>query len=108
MDAALEANVSAPAVLDLLFDAQGASDEALPNTGVGIAWERRLVSALITGDDYGTRASTVLTVAASGEAKFEERTRAADGSVSGVVSFAFGLLLLGAAAVAQAQGSPIS
>ena len=108
MDSALQAGDPAPALFDMLSDAQGASDEVLPNTGVGIAWERRLASALITGPDYGTRASTVLTVAASGEAKFEERTRTADGSVSGIVSFACGLLLLGAAAVAQAQGSAVS
>jgi uncharacterized protein with NRDE domain len=52
---------------------------------VGVAWERRLGSALITGEDYGTRASTVFTLADKGEISFEERTRDASGEVTGTV-----------------------
>ncbi len=72
-----------PALFDLLSDVQRAPDHELPQTGVGIAWERRLASALITGEEYGTRVSTVLVVSSSGNASFEERGRAADGSVTG-------------------------
>jgi len=75
-----------PRLFDLLSDGAGAADEALPNTGVGLAWERRLASPLITGDDYGTRCSTVVLFGGDGEMRFEERTRAADGRVAGVVS----------------------
>ncbi len=60
------------------------ADAELPDTGVGLAWERRLSAALITGADYGTRASTVLTVARDGAIRFEERTRGADGEVSSI------------------------
>lgn len=74
-----------PALFDLLSDVGSAPDDELPNTGVGMAWERRLASALITGEEYGTRVSTVLTVAAPGSVTFEERGRAADGFVTGVV-----------------------
>jgi uncharacterized protein with NRDE domain len=63
----------------------------LPDTGVGMDWERRLAAALITGEEYGTRASTVLSVAASGAVSFEERSRGADGSVSGVSRHEFRL-----------------
>jgi uncharacterized protein with NRDE domain len=49
---------------------------------VGIEWERRLSSALITGADYGTRASTVVAVGEAGAIAFEERTIAADGTVA--------------------------
>jgi len=91
MHDALEAQDPASALFEMLSDTRGASDSALPNTGVGIEWERRLASALITGADYGTRASTVLAVSASGEARLEERTRAADGAVTGVSSHAFSL-----------------
>ena len=87
MEAALKERNPAPPLFHALSDSQGAPDAALPNTGVGLAWERRLASALITGDDYGTRASTVVTISATGEICLEERTRAADGSVSGTVSF---------------------
>jgi uncharacterized protein with NRDE domain len=91
MNAALAAKDPSPALFDMLADGSGASDDALPNTGVGIEWERRLSSALITGADYGTRASTVLTVAATGEAKLEERTRDAGGRASGVAAESFTL-----------------
>jgi uncharacterized protein with NRDE domain len=74
-----------------LADNQGADDDALPDTGVGIAWERRLASPLITGADYGTRSSTVLTVISEGRAKFEEHTLAEDGSVVSTATDEFGL-----------------
>jgi len=48
------------ALFTLLSDATPAPDESLPATGVGIARERQLSPILITGADYGTRASTVL------------------------------------------------
>jgi len=80
MEEAMRRDDPAPVLFDLLSDGAGAPDAALPETGVGIAWERRLASPLITGVDYGTRASTVLSVAASGTVVFEERTRDADGA----------------------------
>ena len=56
---------SAPAsdVLEMLADRAGAPDEELPETGVGIEWERALAPAFIVGEEYGTRASTVLEIA---------------------------------------------
>jgi uncharacterized protein with NRDE domain len=58
---------------------------------VGLAWERRLASALIVGNDYGTRASTVVTMDAKGGCYFEERTRGEDGGVANVVQLEFGV-----------------
>jgi len=75
----------APPLFEFLSDGRPARDDELPGTGVGIDWERRLSSALITGADYGTRASTVLAVSASGDLRFEERTRGADGEVTATV-----------------------
>ena len=85
MDQALEERDPTEALFRMLSDGSLPSDEELPNTGVGIAWERRLGSALITGEDYGTRASTVFTLGEKGEVSFEERTRGADGEVTGTV-----------------------
>jgi uncharacterized protein with NRDE domain len=85
MEAALADADPAPRLFAALSDGQGAPDEALPDTGVGMPWERRLASPLITGADYGTRCSTVLAMTAGGAIAIEERTRAPDGSVSGVV-----------------------
>ena len=65
----------------LLADRTVAPDEALPSTGVAIEWERRLSPPLITGEDYGTRCSTVIAIAAFGAINFEERTLNAAGDV---------------------------
>ena len=78
-------------LFDLLSDTTLAPDAELPATGVGIAWERRLASALIAGAEYGTRASTVLTVSSSGEAALEERTRDAAGAATGVARARFSI-----------------
>jgi len=74
MQEALRDPDPAPKLFAMLSDSRGAADESLPDTGVGIAWERRLASALITGPEYGTRSSTVLTVNVEGLVRFEERT----------------------------------
>ena len=89
MEAALGDDEPTRVLFDLLSDVSKPADDALPRTGVGIEWERRLASALITGVDYGTRASTVLAVTSGGEAIFEERTRGVDGSVTSDVSESF-------------------
>jgi uncharacterized protein with NRDE domain len=91
MEEALAQSDPAPMLFDMLSDAESAPDQELPNTGIGLAWERRLAAALITGQGYGTRASTVLTLSASGDVALEERTRAADGSVEDTVKHRFAI-----------------
>jgi uncharacterized protein with NRDE domain len=78
-------------LFEALSDAEGAPDEELPDTGVGLALERVLAAPLITGVTYGTRASTVVKVAANGDAHFEERSRSEDGSVEKVATHRFAL-----------------
>jgi uncharacterized protein with NRDE domain len=46
----------------------------LPDTGVGLETERFLSSPFIVGSDYGTRATTVVTVSASGEIEVTEQS----------------------------------
>lgn len=89
MSAALAEADPSPRLFDMLSDTRGADDSELPSTGVGIEWERRLSPALITGDDYGSRASTVLSITADGRVDFEERTRSAGGEVASIAHFAF-------------------
>jgi uncharacterized protein with NRDE domain len=101
MEAALKERDPAPSLFEALSDPQGAPDASLPSTGVGLAWERRLASPLITGNDYGTRASTVVTVSSSGEIRFHEKTRAADGCDTQAVDHFF------AAATSFASSSPL-
>ncbi|HEX2210230.1 MAG TPA: NRDE family protein, partial [Longimicrobium sp.] len=45
-----------------------------PDTGVGSERERLLSPPFIRTDVYGTRASTVLTIARDGEVRFVERS----------------------------------
>jgi len=73
-----------PQLFELLADRSFVDDTQLPRTGVGIDWERRLAHSLITGADYGTRSSTVLTVDSKGAARFEEHVLGAKGEVEGV------------------------
>lgn len=59
-------------VLPWLNDSTPAEVAELPNTGVGLALEKMLSPIFIVGRDYGTRASSLLTVAARGEVSFSE------------------------------------
>ncbi|QJR09130.1 hypothetical protein DSM104443_00166 [Usitatibacter rugosus] len=89
MEAARGDPKPAPRLFALLSDRNVASDGELPDTGVGIAWERRLAPALITGEEYGTRSSTVLTVSRAGLVTWEERTLDAAGGDSAVRNASF-------------------
>ena len=61
-------------LLALLQDRTRAADEALPNTGVSLAWERILSPLFIESLDYGTRSSTILRVNRQGEVMVTEKT----------------------------------
>lgn len=58
---------------DVLADERIAPDDELPDTGVGIEWERRLSAAFIRGADYGTRASTIIAIDREGRGFICER-----------------------------------
>jgi uncharacterized protein with NRDE domain len=57
-----------------LADDAVADDAALPDTGVGLERERLLSAAFIRGEVYGTRASTIVRIAADGSGELAERT----------------------------------
>ncbi len=58
----------------ILADKSYPPDENLPQTGVGIEWERVLSPIFITSDVYGTRSSSVILVTRSGKVTFIERS----------------------------------
>ncbi|MEM1117197.1 MAG: NRDE family protein [Bacteroidota bacterium] len=82
---ATEAGADLDALLDLLDDRHQPPDAALPDTGVGLEWERCLAPMRIVTPDYGTRVSTALVVGRDGRPEAAERTWAADGTEAGVV-----------------------
>jgi uncharacterized protein with NRDE domain len=61
-------------LFDPLADRFCPSDEQLPDTKIGIEWERLLGSIYIDGVDYGTRSSAVITASDSGHIEFIEKT----------------------------------
>jgi len=66
-------------LFSLLQDRTLAADAELPATGVSLEWERILSARFIHGADYGTRSSTLLVVDRHRQARFIERSFAADG-----------------------------
>ena len=73
-----------------LSDTSLAADTALPDTGVGLEWERVLSPALIIADKYGTRNSTVL-LRGTREIVFEERSRGEAGNVTATHRYRFAI-----------------
>jgi uncharacterized protein with NRDE domain len=49
-------------------------DDMLPDTGVGLSWERVLSPLFIFSPDYGTRSSSIVFVERTGKLIFAERT----------------------------------
>ena len=77
------------AAFALLADREPADDATLPATGMSRERERMLSSAFIVSPDYGTRCSTVFTLARDGSANFVERSFNAAGSMTGETAHAF-------------------
>jgi uncharacterized protein with NRDE domain len=77
------------AAFALLADRQPAEDATLPMTGASPARERMLSSAFIVSPDYGTRCSTVFTLARDGSANFVERSFDAAGNMTAETAHAF-------------------
>lgn len=67
---ALEGN-DRTAILQSLQHRALAHDEQLPRTGVPWEWEKRLSAAMITGDDYHTRSTTLIEAGDAGVAAHE-------------------------------------
>lgn len=61
------------ALIGLLADRNPAPDAQLPDTGIGLAWERLLSAPFIVSPAYGTRCTTVLRVTREGRVTFYER-----------------------------------
>lgn len=58
----------------IMADTELAEDSDLPETGVSLEWERRLSSIFITGEDYATRSTSLLTLDYQGQCQFIEKT----------------------------------
>jgi uncharacterized protein with NRDE domain len=61
-------------ILHILEDKEYPPDDQLPDTGIGIVWERILSPIFVTSRTYGTRSSSVILVGRDGRISFTERT----------------------------------
>jgi uncharacterized protein with NRDE domain len=71
--ALLKEGPSPETLFALLTDRARPPDDRLPDTGVGLAWERILSPLFIESPVYGTRSSTVLLIDRRGGVTFAER-----------------------------------
>jgi uncharacterized protein with NRDE domain len=60
-------------LFELLYDVETATDDELPDTGIGLERERALSSMFIKSTGYGTRCSTVILVDHENNVSFSER-----------------------------------
>lgn len=81
----LEAHLGADneTLLGLLKDISEYPDTQLPDSGVSVEWERRLSATFILGEDYGTRASSLLGMDADGSITFVEESFGPNGQKLG-------------------------
>lgn len=70
-------------IFQILRDGSCPPDRMLPDTGVGLGWERILSPLFITSEFYGTRSSSIIFIERGGEITFMERTFIPDSGVSG-------------------------
>ena len=75
--------------LQLLADQDIVADAQLPETGVPLEWERILSAVFVTSPDYGTRASTLLTMERTGRVTLLERSFGRDATPLGEVTERF-------------------
>lgn len=61
-------------IFSLLKNKEYAPDKLLPDTGIGIEWEKMLSPIFISSPFYGTRASSIILVKHNGQTTFIERT----------------------------------
>jgi len=65
-------------IFHLLNNCEVPPDDSLPNTGVGMEWERMLSPMFIQSPGYGTRSSSVMLIGRNGMAQVAEQTFSAE------------------------------
>jgi uncharacterized protein with NRDE domain len=67
-------NIDTELIMNLLSNTSTPPDNELPDTGVGLEWERALSPIFIKTPKYGTRASSLLTIDYRGNISFIEKS----------------------------------
>jgi len=74
LEQVINEGVSVQGLFKILYNDRIAADDELPDTGVGLDWERTLSPMFIKSDNYGSRTSTVILRRRDGYVRFAERT----------------------------------
>jgi uncharacterized protein with NRDE domain len=82
-------NPSQDDLFQMLLDRTLADDDQLPDTGVGIEWERILSPIFITSPTYGTRSSTIILIDRHNRVTFTEKTFNSDPEHATSVEYEF-------------------
>lgn len=82
-------NPSQDDLFQMLLDRTVADDDQLPDTGVGIEWERILSPIFITSPTYGTRSSTIILIDRLHRVTFTEKTFNSDPEHATSVEYEF-------------------
>ncbi len=67
-------NLSPDEIFTMLADTSRPDDSDLPDTGIGLEWERLLSSIFIQSEVYGTRTSSVIFIDRENSVSYVERT----------------------------------
>ena len=70
----LHGSISTDHLFSFLKDRSRPDDDRLPETGIGLEWERILSPLFIESDTYGTRSSTAMLADRNGNMNITERT----------------------------------
>lgn len=76
-------------LFQLLADREFAPDHLLPDTGIGLEWERALSPIFVHAPGYGTRSSTVVVLDQAGQLLFAERSFDAQGKEQQTLAYRF-------------------
>lgn len=85
-----EQQLDEAALFGLLADRETPPDACLPDTGIGLEWERRLASIFVAAPGYGTRASTLLRLGKH-QIDLVERSFASDAGIGETRRYQFGI-----------------
>ena len=66
-------DISSAELFEFLYDGERATDDQLPDTGIGLERERALSSMFIESPGYGSRCSTVILIDQKNNVEFTER-----------------------------------
>jgi len=72
-------------IFQILSDDTRAADEQLPNTGVGLEWERLMSPIFISDSFYGTCSQSIILISKNGHVTFYEQTIHRDSNHKGSV-----------------------